>query len=124
MTDSAPRDAPETPDSGELQPFRYLRECLMIQRGALPRTPLARFWGVSPLHPEARGRFYRAEGELDIARALGEADSPEAQELAEQFGQLKAEVTQAWRRRRAWMLLAASTVLAVFAVVSIATGAR
>jgi hypothetical protein len=44
-----------------------LEECLSAQLRARPRGPLARFFGLSPLHPDARARYRAAVGELNMA---------------------------------------------------------
>lgn len=41
-----------------------LEECLSAQLRARPRGPVARFFGLSPLHPDARVRYRAALGEL------------------------------------------------------------
>lgn len=44
-----------------------LEECLRAQLRARPRGAVARFFGLSPLHPEARARYRKALGELRAA---------------------------------------------------------
>lgn len=44
-----------------------LEECLSAQLRARPRGPIARFFGLSPLHPDARARYRAALGELNMA---------------------------------------------------------
>jgi Nuclease-related domain. len=45
--------------------------CLALQRRARPRGPLARLFGVSPLHPDAVAWFRGALAERRVGRVLG-----------------------------------------------------
>ena len=50
--------------------FAVMQRCLEVQAGARPRGALARFFGRSPLHPDARSWFEGALGERAVAHAL------------------------------------------------------
>ncbi|MCX7522559.1 nuclease-related domain-containing protein [Microbacterium sp. STN6] len=47
-----------------------IAECLSRQSAAVPRTRTARFFGRTPLHPEARSWYAGAIGELHVAQRL------------------------------------------------------
>jgi hypothetical protein len=49
-----------------------LEECLSAQLRARPRGPIARFFGLSPLHPDARSRYRAAVGELQSATVFSQ----------------------------------------------------
>ncbi len=49
-----------------------LEECLSAQLRARPRGPIARFFGLSPLHPDVRSRYRAAVGELQIATVFSQ----------------------------------------------------
>lgn len=48
-----------------------IRELLALQRIAPRRSALARFFGISPLAPDARDAYNDAIGEIEVGRALG-----------------------------------------------------
>lgn len=50
--------------------YAVMQECLDIQQSASPRGPLARVFGTSPLHPDARSRYRGALGEIVVAHVL------------------------------------------------------
>jgi hypothetical protein len=54
--------------SGET--YGMVRECLRVQAAARPRTALGRLLGSSPLHPDARGWYDGALGELAVREEL------------------------------------------------------
>lgn len=50
--------------------YSVMQECLQIQATAEPRSPASRFFGRSPLHPDARSWYQGALGEIEVAGVL------------------------------------------------------
>lgn len=55
--------------------YSVMKECLRIQATAVPRGATARFFGRSPLHPDARSWYQGALGEIEVARVLSKLGS-------------------------------------------------
>jgi hypothetical protein len=50
--------------------YAVMQECLRVQQEASPRGRLARLFGSSPLHPDARTWYRGALGEIEVAGIL------------------------------------------------------
>lgn len=50
--------------------YAVMGECLRVQSTARSRGPLARVFGISPLHPDAVSWYQGALGELEVGREL------------------------------------------------------
>jgi hypothetical protein len=50
--------------------YAVIQKCLDVQAEAAPQGRVARFFGASPLHPDARSWYQGALGELETAAAL------------------------------------------------------
>jgi hypothetical protein len=54
--------------------YAFIQKCLSLQQAAGPRGALERFFGMSPLIPEARGWYRDALGEIAVAQGLERLD--------------------------------------------------
>ncbi|WP_454151545.1 nuclease-related domain-containing protein [Microbacterium lacticum] len=59
------------PTFGTFPAASVMSECLRLQAEVLPRSPLARFFGRSPLSDESQPWYLGTIGELDVASRLG-----------------------------------------------------
>ncbi|MCU1523234.1 MAG: hypothetical protein JWO18_128 [Microbacteriaceae bacterium] len=50
--------------------YSVMQECLRVQQDMGPRSRVARFFGSSPLHPDARSWYRGALGEIEVAGIL------------------------------------------------------
>lgn len=69
MTDTAIRGVASTL-RGRPAGYAVIQKCLDLQAGARSRGRVAKFFGASPLHPDACSWYRGAVGELEVAAAL------------------------------------------------------
>ncbi|MET4781958.1 nuclease-related domain-containing protein [Glaciihabitans sp. UYNi722] len=55
--------------------YAVMQECLRVQQDAKPGGRVARFFGGSPLHPDARSWYRGALGEIEVAGVLSRLGS-------------------------------------------------
>jgi hypothetical protein len=75
MTDTAIRVGAEPTLSARGPAYSAIQRCLELQEGAHERGPVARFFGVTPLLPDARSWYQGAIGEIEVARSLSKLGS-------------------------------------------------
>jgi hypothetical protein len=70
MTDTVIRGGVESTLRARGPAYSVIQKCLSVQDDAQPLGGLARFFGLTPLNPDARSWYQGALGEVEVARSL------------------------------------------------------